>query len=186
MPYHWGRYRGLAQDLRRPPLPELLRNVFFDTCVYHQAGIDLLTKVVPVENILFASEMVGAVRGIDPETGRHFDDTKRFIDAAPNLSEADRRKIYEGNARRVYPRLGGKARELSGSALSPSPSCRLQDAGFRGILRLRPEWRPKWRSRSECRWRRARLTCWPRPQFSSGAASRTRHPRPASFQATPR
>src|SRR3954451_20146624 len=62
VPYHWGRYRGLAQDLNRPPLPELLRNVFFDTCVYHQAGIDLLTKVVPVENILFASEMVGAVR----------------------------------------------------------------------------------------------------------------------------
>ena len=61
--------------------------------------------MVPVENILFASEMVGAVRGIDPETGRHYDDTKRFIDAAPNLSEADRRKIYEGNARRVYPRL---------------------------------------------------------------------------------
>jgi 4-oxalmesaconate hydratase len=108
VPYPWGRYRGLAQDLNRPPLPELLRNVFFDTCVYHQAGIDLLTKVVPVENILFASEMVGAVRGIDPETGRHYDDTKRFIDAAPNLSEADRRKIYDGNARRVYPRLAGK------------------------------------------------------------------------------
>src|SRR6476659_4386126 len=44
VPYHWGRYRGLAQDLKRPPLTELLRNVFFDTCVYHQAGIDLLTK----------------------------------------------------------------------------------------------------------------------------------------------
>src|SRR3954470_3854197 len=108
VPYHWGRYRGLAQDLNRPPLPELLKNVFFDTCVYHQAGIDLLTKVVPVENILFASEMVGPLRGIDPETGRHYDDTKRFIDAAPNLSEADRRKIYEGNARRVYPRLAAK------------------------------------------------------------------------------
>ena len=58
--------------------------------------------------------MVGAVRGIDPETGHYFDDTKRYIDAAPNLSEADRRKIFEGNARRVYPRLAAKARELSG------------------------------------------------------------------------
>ncbi len=90
------------------PCPSCCDNVFFDTCVYHQAGIDLLTKVIPVDNILFASEMVGAVRGIDPETGRHFDDTKRYIDAAPNLSEADRRKIFEGNARRVYPRLAGK------------------------------------------------------------------------------
>jgi 4-oxalmesaconate hydratase len=107
VPYHWGRYRGLAQDLKRPPLTELLRNVFFDTCVYHQAGIDLLTRVIPADNILFASEMVGAVRGIDPETGRHYDDTRRFVDATP-LSAEDKRKIFEGNARRVYSRLASK------------------------------------------------------------------------------
>jgi 4-oxalmesaconate hydratase len=104
VPYHWGRYRGLAQDLKRPPLPELLKNVFFDTCVYHQPGIDLLFKVVPIENILFGSEMVGAVRGVDPQTGHYYDDTKRYLDALP-LSESDRRKVFEGNARRVYPRL---------------------------------------------------------------------------------
>src|SRR5260221_9861034 len=29
VPYHWGRYRGLAQDMKRPPLGEhLLKNVF--------------------------------------------------------------------------------------------------------------------------------------------------------------
>jgi 4-oxalmesaconate hydratase len=107
VPYHWGRYRGLAQDMKLPPLAEhLLGNVFFDTCVYHQPGIDLLAKVIPVENILFASEMVGAVRGIDPETGHHYDDTRRYIDQAAGLSEPDRRKIFEGNARRVYGRLG--------------------------------------------------------------------------------
>ena len=106
VPYHWGRYRGIAQDLKRPPLDELLlKNVFFDTCVYHQPGIDLLLEVIPVENILFASEMVGAVRGIDPQTGFYFDDTKRYIDAAPGLTAADRHKIYEGNARRVFSRL---------------------------------------------------------------------------------
>jgi 4-oxalmesaconate hydratase len=79
--------------------------VFFDTCVYHQAGIDLLAKVIPVDNILFASETVGAVRGIDPETGHAFDDTKRYVDAVPWLTEDDRTKIFEGNARRVYRRL---------------------------------------------------------------------------------
>jgi 4-oxalmesaconate hydratase len=57
-----------------------------------------------VDNILFASEMIGAVRGIDPQTGNHYDDTKRYIEAA-TLSEEDRYKIYEGNARRVFPRL---------------------------------------------------------------------------------
>jgi 4-oxalmesaconate hydratase len=106
VPYHWGRYRGLAQDLKRPPLQEhLLKNVFFDTCVYHQPGIDLLLKVIPADNILFASEMVGAVKGIDPETGHYYDDTKRYIDAIDWVSAADKKKIFEGNVRRVFPRL---------------------------------------------------------------------------------
>jgi 4-oxalmesaconate hydratase len=108
VPYHWGRYRGLAQDMKRPPLDEhVMKNVFFDTCVYHQPGIDLLLKVIPVENILFGSEMVGAVRGIDPTTGQFYDDTKRYIDNS-SLSAADKAKIFEGNARRVYPRLAAK------------------------------------------------------------------------------
>jgi 4-oxalmesaconate hydratase len=105
-PYHWGRYRGLAQELGRPRLRDhLLNNVFFDTCVYHQPGIDLLTKVVPIENILFASEMIGAVRGVDPDTGHNYDDTRRYIEASAQLSPAGKRQIYEANARRVYPRL---------------------------------------------------------------------------------
>lgn len=109
VPYHWGRYRGLAQDMQRPPLAEhLLGNVFFDTCVYHQPGAQLLVKVIPVRNILFASEMLGAVRGVDPETGHAFDDTRRYIDAVPWLTAADRQAIYEGNARRVYGRLSSQ------------------------------------------------------------------------------
>ncbi len=105
VPYHWGRYRGLADMLKRPPLPEhVMKNVFFDTCVYHQPGIDLLFRVIDVDNILFGSEMLGAVRGIDPETGHNFDDTKRYIDAL-DIPAADKRKVFEGNARRVYPRL---------------------------------------------------------------------------------
>jgi 4-oxalmesaconate hydratase len=104
VPYHWGRYRGLAQDLKRPPLEQLLKNVYFDTCVYHLPGIELLFKVVPVENILFGSEMVGAVRGIDARTGQFYDDTKRYVDALA-LSEDDRQRVYSANARRVFPRL---------------------------------------------------------------------------------
>jgi 4-oxalmesaconate hydratase len=105
VPFHWGRYRGLAQDMKKPTIEEhLLKNVFFDTCVYHLPGIELLLKVVPVDNILFGSEMVGAVRGIDPRTGQYYDDTKKYLDALP-LSEGDRYKLFEGNARKVYPRI---------------------------------------------------------------------------------
>ena len=59
-----------------------------------------------------------AVRGIDPTTGHHFDDTRRYVDAAAAkglLDDAGRTAVYEGNVRRVYPRLaaaleGGAAR----------------------------------------------------------------------------
>jgi 4-oxalmesaconate hydratase len=105
VPYHWGRYRGLADMLGRPePDDHIMANVFFDTCVYHQPGIDLLFDVVDVDNILFGSEMVGAVRGIDPRTGHHYDDTRRYVDAL-GLADEDRAKVYERNVRRVYPRL---------------------------------------------------------------------------------
>ena len=105
VPYHWGRYRGLADMLKQPALSEyLMKNVFFDTCVYHQPGINLLFEVIDVDNVLFASEMVGAVRGIDPQTGYYFDDTKRYVDAL-GLDDDDRKKVFELNERRVYPRL---------------------------------------------------------------------------------
>ena len=106
VPYHWGRYRGFCVDMKNPGLIEqLLENVFFDTCVYHLPGIELLTRVIPADNILFASEMIGAVKGVDPRTGHYFDDTKRYVDQVTGLSDEDRYKIFEGNARRVYPRL---------------------------------------------------------------------------------
>ena len=63
-----------------------------------------MTKVIPTKNILFASEMVGAVRGVDPETGFNYDDTKRYIDAA-DISQAARTEIFANNAKRVFSRL---------------------------------------------------------------------------------
>ena len=111
VPYHWGRYRGLADMLKQPALDgHLMNNVYFDTCVYHQPGINLLAEVIETKNILFGSEMVGAVRGVDPETGHYFDDTKRYVDALP-ISDEQRHAIFEGNARRVFPRLDAKLKE---------------------------------------------------------------------------
>ena len=108
VPFHWGRYRGLADMLKQPNLDtHLMNNVYFDTCVYHQPGVNLLAEVIASKNILFGSEMVGAVRGIDPETGHYFDDTKRYVDALP-ISDEQRHAIFEGNARRVFPRLDAK------------------------------------------------------------------------------
>jgi 4-oxalmesaconate hydratase len=105
VPYHWGRFSGLAMALGKPPLEEhVLGNVYFDTCVYHHPGVDLLFKVLPSRTILFASVMIGAVRAVDPGTGHHFDDTRRYAENA-GLSAADLAAVEEHNARAVYPRL---------------------------------------------------------------------------------
>jgi 4-oxalmesaconate hydratase len=105
VPYHWGRYRGIAQDAERPPIEELLDNVYFDTCVYHYPGVRHLVEVIGPSSVVFASEMIGAVKGIDARSGHYFDDTKRYVDAIEGLSDADRRTIFEGNALKIYPRL---------------------------------------------------------------------------------
>ena len=49
VPYHWGRYRGIAQDMKRPPLKELLlQQRVFRYLRLPPAGNRLLTKVIPV------------------------------------------------------------------------------------------------------------------------------------------
>jgi 4-oxalmesaconate hydratase len=105
VPYHWGRYRGIAQDAKRPTLEELMgKNVFFDTCVYHKPGMELLLEVVPHDNLLFGTEMVGAVRGIDPRTDHYYDDTKWYLDEI-GLSPELQKKLFSENTLNVFPRM---------------------------------------------------------------------------------
>lgn len=107
VPYHWGRYKGALQDLDLPKADEFIAdNIFFDTCVYWQPGLELLLATIPAMNILYASEMIGAVRGIDATSGRRYDDTKFLLDRI-EMSEADRHLVMGGNALRVYGRLAG-------------------------------------------------------------------------------
>jgi 4-oxalmesaconate hydratase len=106
-PYHWGRYQGIALDMKLGDLNErMMKNLYFDTCVYHQPGIDLLLKVIPSDNVLFASETIGAVRAVDPKTGRNFDDTHHYIEQTQVVSEQEKKNIYLNNALGVYKRLG--------------------------------------------------------------------------------
>ena len=110
VPYHWGRYKGLAQDMKRPPIETLMKNVFFDTCVYHKPGIELLLGVVPEDNVLFASEILGAVKGVNPDTGFNYDDTKRYIESVEWMTAERREKVFSANALTVYPRLSALLR----------------------------------------------------------------------------
>lgn len=111
VPYHWGRFAGMAQD-KGWDLEGLMEQVYFDTCVYHQPGIDLLVDVIAPENILFGTEMIGAVRGKDARTDRYWDDTGYYIEHT-DLPQAEKDLIYSGNALRVFPRLAALLEDRS-------------------------------------------------------------------------
>jgi 4-oxalmesaconate hydratase len=87
------------------PFEQFIRRLYFDTTVYSPEALEMLVRVVGVDNILFASEMLGGVTTVDPKTGRFFDDNKPCLDSVAWLADADRQKILEANARKVYPRL---------------------------------------------------------------------------------
>ena len=128
VPYHWGRYRGLADMLKRPPLPQhVMKNVYFDTCVYHQPGIDLLFRVIEIDNILFGSEMVArcAASTRRPAIFRRH----QTLSGRAGHSDEDRRKVFELNARRVYPRLDA-ALKAQGKTTARPPSRRTGLAGL--------------------------------------------------------
>ena len=83
------------------------QNIYFDTRVYHQRGIDLLLDIVGKKHLVCVRND-GAVRGIDPETGHYFDDTKRYIDNNTKLTADEKQQIFSGNAKQVFSRLNWK------------------------------------------------------------------------------
>ena len=107
VPFHWGRYRGICEQLNNDEdlIDRLMNNVYFDTCVYHYPGVRFLIDVIGADNVIFASEMIGAVRSFNHRDGHYYDDTKRYVDAIKELTDEQRYKVFEGNALKVYPRL---------------------------------------------------------------------------------
>ena len=105
VPFQAARYRALCVMNKWEPFEEFVKRLYFDTTVYSPEAMELLLKVVGVDNVLFASEMLGGVNATDPTTGRSFDDNRPFLDAIPWLTAEDRHKMYEANAVNAYPRL---------------------------------------------------------------------------------
>jgi 4-oxalmesaconate hydratase len=105
VPYQAARYRAIGLMNKWEPFEAVLRRLYFDTTVYSVEAMEMLVRTVGVDNVMFASEMLGGVNAIDPKTNRLFDDNKPCLDALSWLSAEDQRKIFETNALRVYPRL---------------------------------------------------------------------------------
>jgi 4-oxalmesaconate hydratase len=105
VPYQAARYRALAIMNKWEPFENFVKRFYFDTTVYSREAMELLIRVVGVDNIVFASEMLGGVNVVDPQTDRSFDDNKPLLDGHAWLDDADRRKIFEDNVKKAYPRV---------------------------------------------------------------------------------
>jgi 4-oxalmesaconate hydratase len=84
---------------------DALRKFYFDTDVHNKDSLELLFKTVGADRCLFGTERPGSGGAINPETGRSFEDFKYTIDRIAFLSEQERKRIYEGNARAIFPRF---------------------------------------------------------------------------------
>jgi 4-oxalmesaconate hydratase len=106
LPCQIGRWRAIAKYNNWSSPDEILGsgNVFVDSCIYNDLNMRMLFEAVPLDNILFGSECDGAFPGvINPETGDHADNTRRYVESSP-LNEAARRQVFSENAQRVYPK----------------------------------------------------------------------------------
>jgi len=84
---------------------DLLKQFYFDTDIHNKASLELLIKTVGADRCLFGTERPGSGGSIELSTGRPMDDIKHTIDHIDFLSEAERHRIYEDNAREVFPRF---------------------------------------------------------------------------------
>jgi OH-DDVA meta-cleavage compound hydrolase len=102
VPYQIGRWESMSLRGGGKRFSEKLRNLWFDTALYTPAALELLIKVVGPDRLMFATECPGTGSALDPRTNRSMDDTAHWIQEFPWLGDADKKLIFEGNARKVY------------------------------------------------------------------------------------
>lgn len=82
-----------------------MKRLYYDSCIYYKESIELLLRLVGTDRVLFGTEKPGSGSAPDPRTGRELDDLKPVIESIEWLTDGDRDRIFEGNARAVYSRI---------------------------------------------------------------------------------
>ena len=104
IPFHWNRMRAIHTESRLEPFEDVVRNLYFDLSTYDAESIELTIRKMGADNVLYASEMWGSAKAVDPLTGRRFDDNLHMVTGIDWLTDEQRHKILEGNARKLYTR----------------------------------------------------------------------------------
>jgi OH-DDVA meta-cleavage compound hydrolase len=102
IPYQWARFEASALRRGGERFFDRMRYLYYDTVLYNAESLELLIKTVGVDRCLFGTERPGVGTVKDPRTGRWLDETRHIIEAFDWLSAADKKKIFEDNARKLF------------------------------------------------------------------------------------
>jgi 4-oxalmesaconate hydratase len=102
IPYQVARFD--AGSLRRggERFSERMRKLYFDTVLYSRDALELLFKTVGADRCLFGTERPGVGTVKDPKTGRWLDETRHIIEGLELLSAAEKKMVFEDNAKKVF------------------------------------------------------------------------------------
>ncbi|MBV8083823.1 MAG: amidohydrolase, partial [Chloroflexi bacterium] len=81
------------------------KNLYFDTCAHDIPFLEAAFAQRGVDQMLFGTEVPGSGGAPRPESGRPADDLLPIIDKLPSLTDDDKVKIFNGNAKKVVPAL---------------------------------------------------------------------------------
>jgi 4-oxalmesaconate hydratase len=105
IPFHMGRFRSwVARRKGEESFDLKMRKLYYDTCNYSKEALEFTFKVLGTDNVMFGTERPGTGSAFDPVTKRDFDDLKPVIESIESLTAEDKKKIFEGNAKKVYTR----------------------------------------------------------------------------------
>jgi OH-DDVA meta-cleavage compound hydrolase len=103
VPYQIGRFQ--SSSMRKPGGQRFLdglKKMYFDTVLYSEGGLKLLIDLVGPERCLFGAECPGVGSAVNPDTGTTFDNIRPIIESFDWLSAAEKKMIFEDNARHVF------------------------------------------------------------------------------------
>ena len=102
IPYQWARFEASAIRRGIQRFSERLRNIYYDTVLYSKDSLALLIKTVGADRCMFGTERPGVGTVKDPRTNRWLDETRYIIEDFEWLSDADKKLIFEDNAKKVF------------------------------------------------------------------------------------
>ena len=103
MPYQLGRFEaGSIRPGATWRFSERMRKLHYDTVLYTEGALRLLIETVGPEQCLFGSECPGVGSKVAGDDGHTMDHIAPMIAGFDWLSDAEKKMIFEDNARRVF------------------------------------------------------------------------------------